>query len=70
MKVKPPAYFDRLYDIDYPDEMKEIREARKEMAKNAMELKMKKSSKNYYELLEDQERIFKQKTDRLVRNKI
>lgn len=32
LKLKPPSYFDRLYDIDYPDKMLELKEKRKEIA--------------------------------------
>lgn len=31
-KIRPPAYYDRLYDIDCPDQMSEIKELRLELA--------------------------------------
>lgn len=31
-KIRPPAYYDRLYDIDCPDQMAEIKELRLELA--------------------------------------
>lgn len=70
MKVRPPAYFDRLYDIEYPDEMEAIRKARKEMAENAMALKLERTNYNLFELLQAEERAFKDRIATLRREKV
>lgn len=70
LKVRPPAYFDRLYDIDHPEEMEEIKRARKEMAENANRLKLEKTSLNLFELLKVEERVMKEKLSSLRRDKI
>lgn len=44
MKVKPPSYFDRLYDVDSPEDMKRLKELRKEAAKRSKEKVLKKTS--------------------------
>lgn len=53
-KLRPPSYFDRLYDIDYPEEMEEIRKARRVIAEEQTKLKLSKTDKNLYEMLEDE----------------
>lgn len=70
IKVRPPSYFDRLYEIDYPDEMQSIRDARKEMAENAMMMKVSIANKNYFELLLDEEKYFKERISSLKREKV
>lgn len=37
MKVKPPKYFDRLFDIDHPSAMAFIKDRRKDTALHAMD---------------------------------
>lgn len=70
LKVRPPAYFDRLYDIDHHEEMEEIKKNRKEMAENAMALKLERTSLNLFELLEVEERYFKERISSLRRDKV
>ena len=56
LKVRPPSYFNRLYDIDYPEESGELKETRKEMAKIAIERKLDSSGyENVFQLLEAEE---------------
>lgn len=48
-KVKPASYFDKMYDIEYPEKMEKIKKERKELGKQAKENKLKRT-----ELTEDE----------------
>lgn len=48
---RPPRYFDKLYDIDHPDEMAEIKVVRARMAKEAEKAKISRSSLSVDEIL-------------------
>ena len=54
-QFRPPRYYDRLLDIDYPDEMADIREIRKRTAENARKMKLQMTDLNYIELLAAEE---------------
>lgn len=56
LKFRPPRYYDKLFDIEYPDQMAEIKETRKKMALLQKETKMKLSSLSYLEQLSLDER--------------
>lgn len=66
-KVKPPKYFDKMYDDVYPTQMAEIRHNREEIAKEAMKLKMNRTNLSYLELVQQQEAAFKNKVKQLRR---
>lgn len=70
LKVRPPAYFDRLYDIEHPEEMEKIKEERKAMAEEANRLKLEKTDLNLFELLEVEEKYFKERIKSLKREKV
>lgn len=70
LKVRPPSYFDRLYGELHPDEMDIIKMKRKEMAENAMALKLAKTELDMYEQLLVEEKNFKEKISSLKREKI
>lgn len=70
LKVRPPAYYDRLYDIEHHEEMEKIKENRKEMAENAQRLKLEHTNLNLFELLEVEERYFKERISSLKREKV
>lgn len=55
IKFKPPRYYDKLFDIDDPVRMQEIKEIRKKAAMAQTEAKLKKTSLNYTELLQVEE---------------
>lgn len=55
-KFRPPRYFDRLFDIDHPDELAEIKAVRKRMAEEAQRLKLERTNLSYLEMLEVEER--------------
>lgn len=44
LKGKPPRYFDKLYDIDYPEDMKRIKKSRKEAGERSRKLTMSKTT--------------------------
>lgn len=68
LKFRPPRYYDRLYDIEHPEEMAEIKEIRKRMAESATKLKLEKTSLSYLELLSAQEENHKQAFSKLQRH--
>ena len=59
MKLRPPKYYDKLYDIDNPAGFLEIKAKR--------ELKAKESIDNTPERLEVREAVQRSKYDRLIR---
>lgn len=66
-KVRPPKYFDRLYDIESPDDLKRIKEKRSESAKNSLERRLENTDLNAEEFLKVQEGVFLSKMKKLVR---
>lgn len=55
-KVKPPKYYDKLFDLQWPEEMAKIKEKRKEAAKEALKNQLSKTSldeKNYIRAKEE-----------------
>ncbi|UPW41656.1 replication initiator protein [Peromfec virus RodF8_29] len=54
--VYPPRYFDRLYDIDHPEEMAQIKEMRRFASEAAQQAQLRQTSLTYYDLLAQQER--------------
>lgn len=60
-KVKPPKYYDDLYDMEEPIKMGIIKEARAKMAEDTLSEKLEKSDKTYLELLADEEYMLKER---------
>lgn len=56
LQVRPPRYFDKLYDIDYSDELEEIKASRRMLAEAAQQAELRSTSLSLYELLELKER--------------
>ena len=54
-EIRPPKYYDRLFDIDYPDEMEKVREKRSQIAKNNVKIGLEHTSKDFLGMLEDKE---------------
>lgn len=55
-KLRPPSYYDKLYDIDYPSDMERIKEKRSIFMINQMNMIMEKTSlRNYNEYLKVKE---------------
>lgn len=67
-KFRSPRYFDRLYDVDHPDEMKEIKKARKRLAEDAKKIKLSKTNLSYMEVLAVEERNLKERLKLLKRS--
>lgn len=66
LKIKPPKYYDKLYDIEYHNEMEEVKLNRKINAEKAQELKLTRTNKSEEELREIQKR---QVTERIKKCK-
>lgn len=56
LKFRPPRYYDKLFDVDDPERMKQIKEIRKRAAENASAAKLRKTTLSYSELLCIEER--------------
>lgn len=54
-KFRPPRYFDKLYDVDHPEELLALKATRKRMAEYAKRAKLSKTSLSYLELLQVEE---------------
>lgn len=61
--IKPPKYFDRLFDLDSPEAMKAIKEQRRETAESAMALELERTSltKEEYLAVKERDQIYKLK---------
>lgn len=66
-EVKPARYYDKLYDIEYPEEMQRIKEARQKYAEESKKLQLENTTLSWEELLEVKERSLTQKTKILKR---
>lgn len=66
-KVKPPKYYDRLYDVDNPEDLQRVKNNRSESAENSLKQKLAKTSKDKDTYLATQEDIRKDKMTRLLR---
>lgn len=66
-KIRPPKYYDRLFDIDYPDDMAIIKDKRKEIAETNMRLRSSLSSLTYQQQLAVDELNLNAKTKILKR---
>lgn len=54
--IKPPRYYDKLFDIDHPDELASIKSIRRLMAENAQKFKLSRTSLSVFDLQEVEER--------------
>lgn len=69
-KFKPPRYFDRLFDVDCPGALDELKERRKRTAQAVLEGKMKRTNLDPIEILKVEEAAFTNKTKKLRRNTV
>lgn len=51
IKVYPPRYYDRLYDIDYPEELEKLRAIRRFKAENKLRFKLNQTNLDEWQLL-------------------
>lgn len=66
-KFKPPKYFDRLYEIDQPEHMEVIKEARKHFADEAKKAKLDRTELSYLDMLQVEENYQTDKAKKLER---
>lgn len=67
VKAKPPAYFDAMYDLEFPERMKEIKANRRMVASLHELAEMEQFSGTYLELLAVKELTLKDRASRLKR---
>lgn len=67
LKFRPPKYYDRLYDLEYPEASAEMKEYRKKAAEAAKELKLRKTNVGYLEMLQSEEAALKNRIKPLER---
>ena len=70
MKVKPPKYYDKLYDIENPERMEEIKKQRKKKSENINKIKYAQTTLYKKEQLTTEEETKQNKTNSLIRTKI
>lgn len=54
-RLRPPRYYDKLFDIEYPERMDDIKKIRLDLAKKNQEMKMSLTSLSYLDMLKSQE---------------
>lgn len=57
IKFKPPRYFDKLYEIDYPEESAERKANNRKFSEDYNSLKLERTSLSYLEMLEAEESV-------------
>lgn len=67
-KFKPPKYFDRLFELDNPDEFKKIKDARAQMAAVLEKEKLRRTSLDIEELRQVEEENLESRLKSLRRN--
>lgn len=68
IRLKPAAYYDRLYDLEQPEQMQKIKETRKQKAVKARRLKLAKTTDNIEEIVAKAERLHIERSRLLIRN--
>lgn len=66
-KFRPPRYFERLFDVDNPGFLDDLKEHRKNVAHSTMDAKMKRTNLIPPEILKVEESAFQNKTKKLRR---
>lgn len=69
-KVRPPKYFDRLFDLDNHEEMLALKEKRQKYAEEQKKSILSSTNLSYEQILEVKERNFKDRIKRLKREVI
>lgn len=60
--IRPPKYFDRLYDIDAPEQLEEIKAKRKAFVENKKRMELEKTDLDYLDYLKVKEDNFHNRT--------
>ena len=69
-QLRPPRYFDSLFDLEDPESMREIKEHRKEIVEDLWKMRVQQTGKSYLELLASMEVNKKDKIKCLKRSEI
>lgn len=67
-KVPHPRYLDKLFEVDHPEEMAEIKAARERTAKAAAKAKLQRTTFNYLEMLQAEEDALRSRIKSLRRD--
>lgn len=67
-QMRPPRYFDKLFDLEHPEEMAKIKAQRKDVASALQSLKLEQTSLSEHDFLEVQERSKEARIKSLRRN--
>ena len=70
MKVKPPKYYDKLYDLEYPEEFEKIKKERKKQTEIINQIKYRQTSLYKQYQLKAEEETKEAKTKALKRTKV
>lgn len=68
IKVHPPSYFDRLFDVDNPEEMSKIKERRQDKAVRSMANQLAQTDLSESEYLATKEAAFRERLKKLQRS--
>lgn len=68
LKARPPKYFDRLFDIDNPEELSKIKEKRQKCAERSMQEQLKKTDLSEKEYLAVKEAKLQERIKKLQRS--
>lgn len=66
-KIRPPHYYDKIFDVDQPERMAEIKLTRQRMAEAVKRLKLSKTSLSYLDYLITEEDVLQAKLSSLQR---
>lgn len=69
-KFRPPRYYEKIFELDHPDEAEQRKDVRKAMAKAALALKLDQTDRPYSEILAASEDIKEKRTKILKRSGI
>lgn len=69
-KFRPPHYYDKLYDVDYPEESARIKAIRQRLALESVKRKLERTDLNYIEYMAVEESNFKARISSLQRGDI
>ena len=68
LTLKPPRYYDKLYDIEYPEKMEQIKEKRKTAGERAEKLRQSKTTASIKEQMHINEKTKYLKSKQLIRD--
>lgn len=69
-QIRPPRYFDILFDLDDPDRCAQVKAQRKEIIDNLNSMRLSLTGKDYLQLLADDEAALKDKIKSLRRSEL